>query len=134
MKKIIAICLLVAAVFMGGISIEAKTNKKKTIKTTKTTKKKSTSTSSVFSVEGKSYERSWSGTTLNLTFKKNGNGVKSFRKDWCDPDLTSFTWRQSGDEVTIYSPNESPTVLKLGSGGSTLSSGGDGWSVFYLVR
>ena len=129
MKKIITICLVIAAVFMGGVSLEAKTTKKKTAGTTQTTKKKSTSTSKAFPVAGKSYElrnsNAYGYSVIQMIFKENGNGtihVYVNAAGMSDSDSMNFTWKQNGNKVTIYDSSGHPDVLTVVNGGKGLKN------------
>ena len=96
MKKVITICLMVVTLLVGGMTVEAKTTKKKgKARTTQISKKSSGLAEKIIghTYENKKYELQW-------TFFKNGIGKVKFT------DLNrsqKFKWEQDGkNNIVIY--------------------------------
>lgn len=128
MKKVISICLLAVAVFIGGLSMEAKTpSKKKTTKTTQTSKKNSSSAS--YSLVGNRYTASVTENggraSVSIKFMEGGKGdmhVFVYMFGVSNSDSVDFTWKLRGDKVYLSDAKGNKDVYTVVDNGNCLKN------------
>ena len=130
MKKIITVCLLIVTLLIGGMTMEAKTTKKKA-------KAKTTQISNISNPAGHTYKCKFPDFSFTLVFNSNNTGYRL--RDYGEgyggqTERDNFTWSSNGNKINC---SLFPDGLQMSSNGKTITvidKNNPNYEVYKLVK